>query len=174
MYHYRLMCFKVNLNNTMNNSPIDTQSNNSNDLTDQIKKTIGVIKKKVKENEENSNDDLNEFILKNSKELVESGIEAINEIKQTVLLNPQSDEVEALAEIFKGVSSAMNILKDIHIAKIKMENSKEIKQMEIESKKDLEKIEDSKSGIQMTRDEIFKMLMDNEDIVDTEFTLLSS
>lgn len=158
----------------MNNLSVDPQSQNSNDLTDQIKKTIGVIKKKIKENEENENDDLDEFILRNSKELVESGIEAINEIKQTVLMNPQSDEVEALAEIFKGVSSAMNILKDIHIAKIKTENSKEIKQMDIESKKNLEKIEDSKSGIQMTRDEIFKMLVDNEEIIDTQFTLLSS
>lgn len=158
----------------MNSFSNNTQPVNSNDLTNQIKKTIGVIKNKVKENEENETDDLNEFILKNSKELVESGIEAINEIKQTVLLNPQSDEVEALAEIFKGVSSAMSILKDIHIAKMKTENSKEIKQMDIESKKQLEKIEDSRSGVQMTRDEIFKMLIDNEDIVDTEFTLLSS
>jgi Mg2+ and Co2+ transporter CorA len=157
--------------NSFSNNP---QPVNSNDLTNQIKKTIGVIKNKVKENEENETDDLNEFILRNSKELVESGIEAINEIKQTVLLNPQSDEVEALAEIFKGVSSAMSILKDIHIAKMKTENSKEIKQMDIESKRQLEKIEDSKSGVQMTRDEIFKMLMQNEDIVDTEFTLLSS
>jgi hypothetical protein len=157
--------------NSFSNNP---QPVNSNDLTNQIKKTIGVIKNKVKENEENETDDLNEFILRNSKELVESGIEAINEIKQTVLLNPQSDEVEALAEIFKGVSSAMSILKDIHIAKMKTENSKEIKQMDIESKKQLEKIEDSRSGVQMTRDEIFKMLIDNEDIVDTEFTLLSS
>jgi len=168
------MPVKVNLNNTMNSFSNNTQPVNSNDLTNQIKKTIGVIKNKVKENEENETDDLNEFILKNSKELVESGIEAINEIKQTVLLNPQSDEVEALAEIFKGVSSAMSILKDIHIAKMKTENSKEIKQMDIESKKQLEKIEDSRSGVQMTRDEIFKMLIDNEDIVDTEFTLLSS
>ena len=168
------MLVKVNLNNTMNSFSNNPQLVNSNDLTNQIKKTIGVIKNKVKENEENETDDLNEFILRNSKELVESGIEAINEIKQTVLLNPQSDEVEALAEIFKGVSSAMSILKDIHIAKMKTENSKEIKQMDIESKRQLEKIEDSKSGVQMTRDEIFKMLIDNEDIVDTEFTLLSS
>jgi Mg2+ and Co2+ transporter CorA len=168
------MPVKVNLNNTMNSFSNNPQPVNSNDLTNQIKKTIGVIKNKVKENEENETDDLNEFILRNSKELVESGIEAINEIKQTVLLNPQSDEVEALAEIFKGVSSAMSILKDIHIAKMKTENSKEIKQMDIESKRQLEKIEDSKSGVQMTRDEIFKMLMQNEDIVDTEFTLLSS
>jgi len=168
------MLVKVNLNNTMNSFSNNPQPVNSNDLTNQIKKTIGVIKNKVKENEENETDDLNEFILRNSKELVESGIEAINEIKQTVLLNPQSDEVEALAEIFKGVSSAMSILKDIHIAKMKTENSKEIKQMDIESKRQLEKIEDSKSGVQMTRDEIFKMLMQNEDIVDTEFTLLSS
>lgn len=168
------MPVEVNLNNIMNSFSDNSQSNTSNDLTDQIKKTIGVIKNKVKENEESESDDLNQFILKNSKELVESGIEAINEIKQTVLLNPQSDEVEALAEIFKGVSSAMNILKDIHIAKMKAENSKEMKQMDIESKKELEKIEDSKSGIHMTRDEIFKMLMNNEDAIDTEFTLLSS
>ena len=73
----------------------------SNDLTDKLKQSIGTINNKVKENNENHSEDLEEFILKNSKELVVNGIEAINEIKQTVLLNPQSDEVEALAEIFK-------------------------------------------------------------------------
>ena len=91
----------------------------SNDLTNKLKQSIGIINNKVKENNENHNEDLEEFILKNSKELVVSGIDAINEIKQTVLLNPQSDEVGSLAEIFKGVSTVMNILKDIQITKIK-------------------------------------------------------
>jgi hypothetical protein len=130
------------------------------------------LKKKVEENENDPSDDLQEFILSNSKELVQSGIDAINEIKQTVLLNPQSDEVEALAEIFKGVASAMNILKDIHVAKLKTENSKEIKQMEIQSKKEI--IEDNNNSLRMTRDDIFKLLKKNEDIIDTEFILLSS
>jgi hypothetical protein len=149
-----------------------SQYNTQNDLTDKLKNTIGVLKKKVEENENDSSDDLQEFILSNSKELVQSGIDAINEIKQTVLLNPQSDEVEALAEIFKGVASAMNILKDIHVAKLKTENSKEIKQMEIQSKKEI--IEDNNNSLRMTRDDIFKLLKKNEDIIDTEFILLSS
>ncbi len=68
----------------------------SNDLTDKIKQSMGIIKEKTKENKENYSEDLEDFILRNSKELVECGIEAISEIKQTVLLNPQSDEVEAL------------------------------------------------------------------------------
>ncbi len=156
----------------MDEDSSNSDFSNSNDLTNKIKQSMSIVKSKINENKENPSDDLQDFILKNSKELVQSGIDAINEIKQTVLMNPQSDEVEALAEIFKGVASAMNILKDIHVAKIKTENSKEIKQMEIKSKKEM--IEDSGSGIKMTRDEIYKMIKNSENVVDTEFTLLSS
>jgi hypothetical protein len=148
---------------------------NPNILTNNLRQSIGVINKKVKENSENHDEDLEAFILRSSKELVECGIDAINEIKQTVMMNPQSDEVGALAEIFKGVSSAMNILKDIQIAKIKTKSSRDIKEMEIESKKELENDSDhSPKGLRMTRDEIFKMLKDSGDIVDTEFTKVSS
>lgn len=146
----------------------------SNDLTNKLKQSIGTINNKVKENAENHSEDLEEFILKNSKELVVSGIDAINEIKQTVLLNPQSDEVESLAEIFKGVSTVMNILKDIQITKMKSKSTKEMKQMDIESKKQLEEIDNSPKGLRMTRDEIFKMLKDSGDIVDADYVKLSS
>ena len=146
----------------------------SNDLTNKLKQSIGIINNKVKENNENHNEDLEEFILKNSKELVVSGIDAINEIKQTVLLNPQSDEVGSLAEIVKGVSTVMNILKDIQITKIKTNTTKEMKQMDIESKKQLEEIDNSPKGLRMTRDEIFKMLKDSGDIVDADYVKLSS
>lgn len=141
----------------------------SNDLTDKLKQSVGVISAKVKENKMNHSDDLEDFILRNSKELVEVGIDAIHEIKQTVMLNPQSDEVESLAEIFKGVSTAMNILKDIQITKMKINTTKEIKEMDIQSKKQqLEEISDAPVGMRMTRDEIFKLLKDNGDIVDAE------
>lgn len=146
----------------------------SNDLTNKLKQSIGTLNNKVKENTENHSEDLEEFILKNSKELVVNGIDAINEIKQTVLLNPQSDEVEALAEIFKGVSTVMNILKDIQITKMKSKATKEIKEMDIESKRAIEEIDNSTKGLRMTRDEIFKMLKDTGDIVDAEFTPASS
>jgi isopentenyldiphosphate isomerase len=141
----------------------------SNDLTDKLKQTVGVISTKARENKINHSEDLEDFILRNSKELVEVGIDAIHEIKETVMLNPQSDEVESLAEIFKGVSTAMNILKDIQITKMKINTTKEIKEMDIQSKKQqLEEINDTPTGLRMTRDEIFKLLKDNGDIVDAE------
>lgn len=158
-----------------NTAPLSTFLG-SNDLTNKLKNSLTNIKEKASENEKNYNEDLEQFILKNSRELVENGIDAISEIKQTVLLNPQSDEVEALAEIFKGVSTAMNILKDIQIAKMKVDATKEIKQMDILSKK--MEIEEEKSkgdnGLRMTRDEVFKMLKDSDYIVDAEYVKLSS
>ena len=60
---------------------------NPDDLANTLKLSIGTINKKVKENYEDPNEDLEAFILKNSKELVINGIDAINEIKQTVLIN---------------------------------------------------------------------------------------
>lgn len=147
----------------------------SNDLTDKLKQTVGVISTKARENKINHSEDLEDFILRNSKELVEVGIDAIHEIKETVMLNPQSDEVESLAEIFKGVSTAMNILKDIQITKMKINTTKEIKEMDIQSKKQqLEETSDAPMGLRMTRDEIFKLLKDNGDIVDAEIVTPSS
>jgi hypothetical protein len=147
----------------------------SNDLTDKLKQSMGIINTKVKENKINHSEDLEEFILRNSKELVETGIDAIHEIKQTVMLNPQSDEVESLAEIFKGVSTAMNILKDIQITKMKINTTKEIKEMDIQSKKQQsEEASDVPSGLRMTRDEIFKLLKDSGDVVDAEFSKVSA
>ena len=147
----------------------------SNDLTDKLKQTVGVISTKARENKINHSEDLEDFILRNSKELVEVGIDAIHEIKETVMLNPQSDEVESLAEIFKGVSTAMNILKDIQITKMKINTTKEIKEMDIQSKKQqLEETSDTPTGLRMTRDEIFKLLKDNGDIVDAEIVTPSS
>jgi predicted HicB family RNase H-like nuclease len=155
------------------NSPLSSFLG-SNDLTNKIKNSLNAIKDKVEENKKEKDESLEEFILKNSKELVENGIDAINEIKQTVLLNPQSDEVEALAEIFKGVSTAINILKDIQITKMKSTTSKEIKQMDIDSKRMLaedQKDNNEKIGLRMTRDEVFKLLKDNGDIVDADFDI---
>jgi Mg2+ and Co2+ transporter CorA len=146
----------------------------SNNLTNQLKQSMQIINSKVNENKIKQDEDLEDFILRNSKDLVESGIDAINEIKQTVLLNPQSDEVEALAEIFKGVSSAINILKDMQIAKMKVNSSKEIKEMDIQSKKEIENSDNSFKGLRMTRDEVFNFLKNNDDIVDAEFFSLSS
>ena len=146
----------------------------SNDLTKNLQQSIGNLNSKVKENKVKQDEDLEDFILRNSKELVESGIDAINEIKQTVLMNPQSDEVEALAEIFKGVSTAMNILKDIQVTKMKTNATKELKQMDIESKREIEEIENGPKGLTMTRDQVFKLLKDSGEIVDTEFTVVSS
>ena len=146
----------------------------SNDLTNKLKNSLNDIKEKAEDNKKVQDESLEEFILKNSKELVENGIDAINEIKQTVLLNPQSDEVEALAEIFKGVSTAINILKDIQITKMKSTTSKEIKQMDIDSKKmlaDDEKENNEKIGLRMTRDEVFKLLKNNGDIIDADFDI---
>jgi Mg2+ and Co2+ transporter CorA len=146
----------------------------SNDLTNKLKQSMQIINSKVNENKIKQDEDLEDFILRNSKELVESGIDAINEIKQNVLLNPQSDEVEALAEIFKGVSSAMSILKDIQITKMKTKSSKEIKEMDIQSKKELEDADNTIKGLRMTRDEVFKFLKNNGDVVDAEFSSLST
>jgi hypothetical protein len=68
----------------------------------------------------------------------------------------------------------MNILKDIQITKMKSKSTKEMKQMDIESKKQLEEIDNSPKGLRMTRDEIFKMLKDSGDIVDADYVKLSS
>ena len=57
---------------------------------------------------------------------------------------------------------------------MKSNATKEIKKMDLESKKELEEVDNGPKGLRMTRDEIFKMLKDSGDIVDAEFDKVSS
>jgi len=148
-----------------------------NDLTDSLQKSFQTIKEADKErktsDDELKKENLEEFILKYAGKLVKDGVEFVEDLKTTFSQSLDPREIESLAETFKGVSGALNILKDIQVSKEKSKTSKELKTMEIEAKK--ERIEDKEiKGLKINRDELFKKLLNDASVIDAEFQLLSS
>ena len=83
--------------------------------------------------------------------------------------NPESREVEALSEALKAVASALSVIKDIHVTQVKMEGTKELKIMDIQSRKALKEV-DRQEKILMSRDEIFKKILEEANVIEAEAT----
>jgi viroplasmin and RNaseH domain-containing protein len=148
-----------------------------NDLTDSLQKSFQTIKEADKErkasDDELKKENLEDFILKYAGKLVKDGVEFVEDLKTTFSQSLDPREIESLAETFKGVSGALNILKDIQVSNEKSKTSKELKTMEIEAKK--ERIEDKEiKGLRINRDDLFKKLLDDASVIDVEFQRLSA
>jgi len=148
-----------------------------NDLTDSLQKSFQTIKEADKErktsDDELKKENLEDFILKYAGKLVKDGVEFVEDLKTTFSQSLDPREIESLAETFKGVSGALNILKDIQVSKEKSKTSKELKTMEIEAKK--ERVEEQEiKGLRISRDELFKKLLNDANVIDAEFQILSA
>lgn len=147
-----------------------------NELTEKLKEQVSAVQKQNKSYNEELNklkkEDLEKFLLEKTGELVNEGLETIKELKNIFVSNPNAEEIDALANAFKAVSSGLSVLKDIQITNSKIENNRELKEMEIKAKKELKELkkEDDGPKLMFTRDEVFKKLVERSDIIDAEFT----
>ena len=137
------------------------------DLISQLKVSASDSKKASSEQYNLPKDKLEEFVLNSTGKLVTQGLEIVEGVKDYVMNNPESREVLALSDALKAVASALTVVKDIHITQMKKETAKEIKTMEIESRKTL-KDDDRKERLLMSRDEIFKKIMEEAKTIEAE------
>lgn len=108
-----------------------------------------------------TDDNLNEFILKHSQELVQNSLIAIQELKDIVGKTFDGKLITSFADMVKATTGALDTLNSIQLEKNKQKASKEMKLLDIESRKNL-KVGPSKvvnnNVLVATREEIFKML----------------
>jgi len=138
-----------------------------NDLIEQLQISTKENKNLAKQDFNLSKEKLEDFVLNSTGKLVTQGLEIVEGVKEYVMNNPESREVEALSEALKAVASALTVIKDIHIAQVRKESAKDLKIMEIESRKNL-KDADNQAKFLMSRDEIFKKIMEEAKVIETE------
>ena len=114
-----------------------------------------------------------DFVLSSTGKLVTQGLEIVEGVKEYVMNNPESREVEALSEALKAVASALSVIKDIHITQIKKDSAKELKTMDIESRKELKQVNQNTKFL-MSRDEIFKKIMEEAKVIEAEAVTVKS
>ena len=121
-----------------------------------------------------SDDNVNDYIMQKVGKLIESGIETVEAIQQTIASGFEPEELQAFSGLINSVTSAAETLNKINIQNKKAEASKEIKKMEIDSKQ--KQLSDGGGGgtttnnvLIATREEIVAQFLDkNKDVIEGE------
>ena len=141
-----------------------------NSLLEQLKANNKATKE-VEKNSEQFNldkEDLEQFVLNSSGKLIQDSVSMINNMKEYITAGGSPDDIHAFSELFKASTQAMEILNKILIQNKRGETTKEVKQMDIDSKQLM-----NTQNVQATlisRDDVLKQLMDDAKIIDAEVT----
>jgi|TARA_R110002126_G_scaffold13626_2_gene58740 phenylalanyl-tRNA synthetase alpha subunit len=125
-----------------------------------------------------NDDNVNDYIMQKVARLVESGIDVVESIQQTVATGLETDELAAFSSLISSVTHAADVLNKINIQNKKAAATKEIKEMDIEAKKQLSAGNNSNGGttnvLIATREEIMDSFLEKNkkvlDVTDVEVT----
>jgi len=140
-----------------------------NSIIDQLKNTSSFIKSAEKESTKYNLDkeDLEQFILNSSGKLISDSLTVIDDMRDFVEAAPDADTISSLAELMKASTTAIDTLNKLLIQDKKSATQKDVKQMDIDSKKELADTA-HKAINTLTREEVFKKLLDEAKVIDIE------
>ena len=150
----------------------DVPGHDVGDLIDQLQNADKYIKKPevAEEKFDLDKEDLEKFILNNAGKLIKQSVEIVGDVKQYVETAPEHRDVVSLGELIKASSSAIESLSKVLVQDKRDKTQKDVKQMDIQGKKELLQGEFN-AKVMLSRDDVMKELMKDvnkvqDDIVD--------
>lgn len=118
-------------------------------------------------------DNINEFILAKSEELINSTLETIASLKPLISNTADAKSMSGFAEIIKAATGAMDTLNSINIEKRKAKTVKEMKQLDADTKKMLASNQKPNNTVNIIagRETIMKMLKTPDAVIEGEYTV---
>jgi len=115
-----------------------------------------------------TDDNVNDFVMQRVGRLIESGIDIVESIQQTIASGFQPEELDAFSTLLTSVTNAAEVLNKINIQNKKAKATKEIKQMDITAKKQLPGGGNTTNNVLIaTREEIIERFLEkNKDVID--------
>ena len=111
-------------------------------------------------------EELEEYLIKTTARLIDTTLDAVDNVKDYISSAPENRDVASLAELMRSANSAIETMQKIHANKENIQARKDVKQMDIDSKKELN-IMDNTAKLVMSREEVMKALMSvEEEIID--------
>jgi hypothetical protein len=124
-----------------------------------------------------SDETVGEYVYKKSTELVESTLDAINNLKDVVITGNDPKEISALSQLINSATKALDQLNKINLQNKQNINTLEVKKLELESSSNLSKLNSPTTNIVIaTRDEILDKISNGNSkreriqIVDSQIT----
>ena len=112
-------------------------------------------------------EDLENFLLQYSGKLIKGSVDYVEEVKQFITSAPDAKDVESLSKLVGAAAAAIETLNKIHISDQKAKSTKELKVMDIESKKALQQ-QDTETKLLLNREELMKQLIGDAQIIDAD------
>ncbi len=138
------------------------------DLLSQLK-GASVNRKEIEKNEFNlDKEELEKFLLNYSGKLIKGTVDYVEEVKQFITSAPDSRDVDALSKLVGASASAIESLNKILLQDKANEAKIQVKQMDIESKKELQENNNERLGLSINREELLKQLVQDAKIIEIE------
>jgi|TARA_A100000172_G_scaffold66929_1_gene46587 hypothetical protein len=148
----------------------DEIDNVVDDLLTQLKNSKEVEKGVKDETLNLSKENLEDFLMQYSGKLIKGSVNYVEDVKQYITAAPDSRDLEALSKLVGASAAAIESLNKILITDKNNDVKKEIKVMDIESKKMLQDNQNEKLGLTINREELMKQLMKDATLIDADVT----
>ena len=136
------------------------------DLISQLKGSAAVSKELKKEEFNLDKEELENFLLNYSGKLIKGTVDYVEEVKQFITSAPDSRDVDALSKLVGASASAIESLNKILLQDKANEAKIQVKQMDIESKKELQDKNNERLGLTINREELLNQLLDDAKIIE--------
>ena len=136
------------------------------DLISQLKGTAAVSKELKKDEFNLDKEELENFLLNYSGKLIKGTVDYVEEVKQFITSAPDSRDVDALSKLVGASASAIESLNKILLQDKANEAKIQVKQMDIESKKELQDKNNERLGLTINREELVNQLLDDAKIIE--------
>ena len=146
---------------------MDDDTNDSiDDLLSQLQSSNQVARDADKQDDfKLDKEDLENFLLQYSGKLIKGSVDYVEDVKQFITSAPDAKDVESLSKLVGAAAAAIETLNKIHISDQKAKSTKELKVMDIESKKALQQ-QDTETKLLLNREELMKQLIGDAQIID--------
>ena len=135
------------------------------DLLSQLKNNTAVSRELQKDDFYLNKEDLENFLLNYSGKLIKGTVDYVEEVKQFITSAPDSRDVDALSKLVGASASAIESLNKILLQDKANEAKIQVKQMDIESKKELQEKNNERLGITINREELLNKLIDDAKLI---------
>jgi len=148
---------------------MDDDTNDSiDDLLSQLQSSNQVARDADKQDDfKLDKEDLENFLLQYSGKLIKGSVDYVEDVKQFITSAPDAKDVESLSKLVGAAAAAIETLNKIHISDQKAKSTKELKVMDIESKKALQQ-QDTETKLLLNREELLKNLIDDANIIEAD------
>jgi len=148
----------------------DDMNDSIDDLLSQLQSSNQVARDADKQDHfKLDKEDLENFLLQYSGKLIKGSVDYVEDVKQFITSAPDAKDVESLSKLVGAAAAAIETLNKIHISDQKAKSTKELKIMDIESKKALQQ-QDTETKLLLNREELMKQLIGDAQIIDADVT----